>query len=180
MRRPFRRLIFYMEGLLMKSPFLEAGKIVNTFGVRGAMTLQPWSESADFLRQFQTVYISGAPVALKGVRVHGQFTLITLEGVNSIDDALPFKNKIVEVRREDVKQLEGEHFVADLIGMQARDAVTGSVFGTVTDVLEYPAQDIYEIKGEQTWLIPDVPDFVREINEEENYISFVVLEGMGQ
>jgi len=36
------------------------------------------------------------------------------------------------------------------------------------------------VKGAQTWLIPDVPDFVKEINEAEGFISFVVLEGMGQ
>ncbi len=164
----------------VKKEFLEAGKIVNTFGVRGELKLQPWSDRPDFLRQFKTVYISGQPIGLRSVRVHQQFALICLEGVTDMDSALPYKNKIVEVRRADVKEKPGAHYVADLIGLDARNAETGEVFGRVTDILPYPAQDLYEIKGGKTYLIPDVPDFVREINEEEGYISFVVLEGMAQ
>ena len=164
----------------MSKEFLEAGKIINTFGIRGELKVQPWSDRVDFLKQFKTVYISGQPIRVVSVRVHQQNALITLEGVTDMDSALPFKNKIIEVRREDIKHKEGEHFVADLIGLEARDADTGEVLGKVTDVLAYPAQDLYEVKGEKTYLIPDVPDFVREINEAEGFISFHVLEGMGQ
>lgn len=164
----------------MSKEFLEAGKIINTFGIRGELKVQPWSDRVDFLKQFKTVYISGKPVRVVSVRVHQQNALITLEGVTDMDAALPFKNKIIEVRREDIKHKEGEHFVADLIGLEARDADTGAVLGKVTDVLAYPAQDLYEVKGEKTYLIPDVPAFVEEINEPEGFISFHVLEGMGQ
>ena len=113
--------------------------------------------------------------------MHQQNALLTLEGVTDMDSALPYKNKIIEVRRADIKNKPGEHFVADLIGLEARDADNGEVFGKVSDVLSYPAQDLYEVKGGgKTYLIPDVPDFVKEINEAEGFISFHVLEGMGQ
>ena len=164
----------------MSKEFLEAGKIINTFGIRGELKVQPWSDQVDFLKQFKTVYISGKPIHVVSVRVHQQNALISLEGVTDMDSALPFKNKIIEVRREDIKHKEGEHFVADLIGLEARDADTGAVLGKVTDVLAYPAQDLYEIKGEKNYLIPDVPAFVQEINEAEGFISFHVLEGMEQ
>lgn len=164
----------------MSKEFLEAGKIINTFGIRGELKVQPWSDRVDFLKQFKTVYITGKPIHVVSVRVHQQNALITLEGVTDMDSALPFKNKIIEVRREDIKHKEGEHFVADLIGLEARDADTGAVLGKVTDVLAYPAQDLYEIKGEKSYLIPDVPAFVQEINEAEGFISFHVLEGMEQ
>lgn len=164
----------------MSKEFLEAGKIINTFGIRGELKVQPWSDQVDFLKQFKTVYISGKPIHVVSVRVHQQNALITLEGVTDMDSALPFKNKIIEVRREDIKHKEGEHFVADLIGLEARDADTGALLGKVTDVLAYPAQDLYEIKGEKSYLIPDVPAFVQEINEAEGFISFHVLEGMEQ
>lgn len=162
----------------MKQEFLEAGKIINTFGVRGELKVQPWSDEVDFLKQFKTVYISGKPVGLKSVRVHQNNVLITLEGVNDMDAAIAYKNKVIQVRREDVKDMPYEHFIVDLIGLDAKNAETGEIFGKVTDILPYPAQDLYEVKGEKTWLIPDVPQFVREINEEEGYISFVVMEGL--
>lgn len=164
----------------MRKEFLEAGKIINTFGIRGELKVQPWSDRVDFLKQFKTVYIGGKPIRVTSVRVHQNNALLSLEGVTDIDSALPFKNKIIEVRRSDIRETEGEHFIADLIGLEARDADTGAVFGTVTDVLAYPAQDLYEVKGERTYLIPDVPDFVREINEAEGFICFHVMEGMEQ
>ena len=162
----------------MNKEFLEAGKIINTFGVRGELKVQPWSDTVDFLKQFDTVYIGGKPVAVANVRVHQRNVLLTLEGVSDLDAALPYKNKVIEVRRDDIQEIEGEHFVADLIGLDARNADTGEVFGKVSDILAYPAQDLYEVKGDKTYLIPDVPAFVKEINEEEGYISFVLLEGM--
>ena len=164
----------------MNKEFLEAGKIINTFGVRGELKVQPWSDEPDFLRQFKTIYIGGKPMRLRAVRLHQANVLITLEGVDDLDAALPYKNKIIEIRRADVKQKPGEHYVADLIGLDARNAETGEIFGKVTDILPYPAQDLYEVKGDKTWLIPDVPAFVKEINETEGYISFVVMEGLAQ
>lgn len=164
----------------MNKEFLEAGKIINTFGIRGELKVQPWSDRPDFLAQFDTVYIGGRPVGLRSVRVHQGNALITLEAVTDIDSALPYKNKIIEVRRSDIREIEGAHFIADLIGLEARRADTGETFGRVTDVLAYPAQDLYEVKGERTYLIPDVPDFVVEINEAEGYISFHLLEGLEQ
>ena len=131
----------------MKKEFLEAGKIINTFGIRGELKVQPWSDRVDFLKQFKTIYISGQPVRVVSVRVHQQNALLTLEGVTDMDSALPYKNKIIEVRRADIKNKPGEHFVADLIGLEARDADSGEVFGKVSDVLSYPAQDLYEVKG---------------------------------
>ena len=162
----------------MKKEFLEAGKIINTFGVRGELKVQPWSDEVDFLKQFKTVYISGRPVTVKSIRIHQNNVLLTLEGVSDMDAAIPYKNKVIEVRRDDIKEMPCEHFIVDLIGLEARNAETGEVFGKVTDILPYPAQDLYEVKGDKTWLIPDVPDFVKEINEEEGYISFVVMEGL--
>lgn len=158
--------------------FLEAGKIINTFGVRGELKVQPWSDTVDFLKQFDTIYINGRPIKVANVRIHQRNVLLTLDGVSDLDSALPYKNKIIEIRRDDIQEIEGEHFVADLIGLDARNAETGEIFGKVTDILSYPAQDLYEVKGEKTHLIPDVPAFVKEINEEEGCISFVLLEGM--
>ena len=36
----------------MKKPYLEAGKVVGTHGVRGEFKIQPWCDSAAFLCGF--------------------------------------------------------------------------------------------------------------------------------
>ena len=54
----------------MQKPYLEAGKIVNTHGVRGEVRIQPWADDAAFLLGFRTFYIDGAPVPVAHSRVH--------------------------------------------------------------------------------------------------------------
>ena len=94
--------------------------------------------------------------------------------------SLALKNSVLLARREDMPVEEGAYFVVDLIGLQARHAETGEVLGRVTDVLEYPAHDIYVVEGKKRYLIPDVPAFVRAVRPEEGYIDFLPLEGMGE
>ena len=60
----------------MKERFIEAGEIVNTHGVRGEVKILPWTDSAEFLAKFRTLYIDGAPVRVLAARVHKQTVLL--------------------------------------------------------------------------------------------------------
>ena len=163
----------------MKEQFLEVGKILNTHGVRGELKCESWCDEPEDLCELESVTVAGRAYPVTRSRVHGSFVLLTLEGIASIDDALPLKGKVLTAPREALPLEEGAHFVVDLIGLEARDADTGAVLGTVTDILTYPAQDIYVIRGENgERMIPDVPAFVRGIHAEEGYIDFAPLEGM--
>lgn len=164
----------------MQANYLEVGKILNTHGVRGELKVQPWLDSPLLFRQLPALSVNGQTYTIRSVRSQGPNVLVMLEGIDSIDDALPLKGKIASARREDIPLEEGRHFVADLIGLKAKNADTGAFFGTVTEISEYPAHDVYVVQGEKTCLIPDVPAFVREINVEEGFIAFTILEGMEQ
>lgn len=47
-----------------KQQYIEAGKIVNTHGVRGEVKIQVWLDSPEFMRRFKTLYIDSKPVRL--------------------------------------------------------------------------------------------------------------------
>ena len=166
----------------MQSNYLEVGKILNTHGVRGELKVQPWLDAPQLFRSLTHLIINGKSYAVQSVRMQNLNALVKLEGISSIDDALPLKGRIVSAPRDSVPLEEGRHFVVDLIGLKAKNAETGELFGTVTELSEYPAHDIYVVAGEdgKTYLIPDVPSFVREINVAEGFIAFTVLEGMAQ
>ncbi len=164
----------------MQANYLEVGKILNTHGVRGELKVQPWLDSPLLFQQLPALSVNGQTYTIRSVRSQGPNVLVMLEGIDSIDDALPLKGKIASARREDIPLEEGRHFVADLIGLKAKNADTGAFFGTVTEISEYPAHDVYVVQGEKTYLIPDVPAFVRAINVEEGFIAFTILEGMEQ
>ena len=163
----------------MNEEFLQVGKILNTHGVRGELKCESWCDEPEDLCALEELFVNGRAYTVTRSRIHGSFVLLTLEGVSSIDDALPLKGSILSASRDAFSLEEGVHFVVDLIGLEARDADTGEVLGTVKEILSYPAHDIYVIQsacGER--MIPDVPAFVRGIHPEEGYIAFAPLEGM--
>ncbi len=164
----------------MKNPMLEAGKIVNTHGARGELKADARPDDPALFGCLTDLTVNGMVYPIRSARVQGRFALVTLEGITSIDDALPLKGKTALARREEIPLEEGAHFVADLIGLDAVDADNGQVFGKVADVHEYPAQDVYEVRGERLYFIPDVPDFVEDIDEAAGCIRFHRVEELAQ
>ena len=71
----------------MKKPFLEAGQIVSTHGVRGDVKVMPWADDPEFLLDFDTVYLGGKPVRVQSCRVQKTCVLMKLEGVDDLDAA---------------------------------------------------------------------------------------------
>ena len=161
----------------MKQPFLEAGKIVNTFGIRGEVKLQPWCDSAEFLRRFKVLYYDGAPHDVASARVHKGMLILRFTGCEDVNAAMALKNKIVYFAREDAKLPEGRFFIADLLGADVVDE-SGTTVGKLTDVLDMPAGQIYVVQGEQEHTIPAVPEFILDIDAEAGVIRVHMIEGM--
>jgi len=157
---------------------IEAGKIVNTHGVRGEVRLQPWADSPDFLTGFESLYIDEKPVKVLSAKVHKGCVIATLEGVDDIDAAIRMKNKVIKVKKADIHLEDGKFFVADLIGLKAVDDETGESLGTLSDVLSLPANNVYVIKGEREILVPAVPEFIVETNLEEGFVKLRLIEGL--
>ena len=165
----------------MKKEFLEAGKIVNTHGIRGEVKIQPWADSAAFLQGFDTLYLDEGelPIKLLASRVHKSHLIAELEGVADIDKAIALKNKLVYIRRADASLPPGHFFIQDILGLPALDEA-GEVLGTLKEVLPRPAGDLYVITGEdgQEHLVPDVPAFMLEKNLEAGFIRLRLIDGM--
>lgn len=153
--------------------YLEAGKIVSTHGIRGEVRIESWCDSPDVLCSLETVYMQGAngsflPLRIAGSSVHKKMALVKIDGVDTIDDALRLKNKVVYARRQDLPLDEGSHFIADLIGLPVTDADSGIIYGKLTDVIKNAASDVYEItqKNGAKAYMPAVAEFVTEIDIE--------------
>ena len=127
----------------MKNQFLEAGQIANTHGVQGELKIVPWCDSPEFLCGFDTLYLDQKPVKVRSARVHKGNVLAFLEGVDDVNAAMRLKGKTVFIDRTGVELPDGRHFIADLIGLEVRDADSGAVLGTVDDVLTPPAHEVY-------------------------------------
>lgn len=157
--------------------FLDCGQIVNTHGVHGEVRIVPWADSPDFLRQFSTLYVDGAPKKVLSARVHKGSVIAKLDGVDTVEGAMLLKGKTVQLRRADAKLPEGAFFLADIIGLDVVDEA-GEKLGTLKEVLSPSRQQVYVVAGEREILIPAVPEFILETNIEGGYLKVRLIEGM--
>ena len=160
----------------MTNPYLEAGKIVNTHGVHGEVRIVPWADNAEFLRRFRTFYIDGTAYKVLRSRVHKSQLIAALEGVEDVNAAMALKNRVVSIDRDDAKLPEGRYFVQDLIGLAVKSD-DGAELGQLSEVLDLPQGQVYVVKGEREILIPDVPEFILNIDPETG-ITVHLIEGM--
>ena len=163
----------------MPKQFLEAGQIVNTHGIRGEVKIVPWCDTPEFLCEFDVLYLDGKPIRVETARPHKGNVIAKLSGVDDVNAAMCLKNKVLSIDRSQVVLPEGRHFIADLIGLEVRDADSGAVLGVIRDVLTPPANEVYVVKGgEKEYMIPAVDEFLAETNIEGGYIRVRLLEGM--
>ena len=157
--------------------FLDCGQIVNTHGVRGEVRIVPWADSPDFLCQFSTLYLDGAPRRVLSSRGHKGSVIAKLDGVDTVEAAMLLRNKTVQIRRADARLPEGTFFLADVIGLKVVDE-QGKTLGTLKEVLSPSVQQVYVVEGEREILIPAVPEFILETNIAGGYLKVRLIEGM--
>ncbi len=161
----------------MQKRFLEAGRIVNTHGTHGEVKIQPWADSADFLTDFENIYIDGAPLRVINARVHKGFVIAILEGVEDINSAMRLKNKVISIERSSAKLPDGSFFIQDVFGVEVYDS-EGLKLGKVSDVLFMPSHNIYVVTGEREYLIPAVPEFVTDLDIPGGRMTVKLIDGM--
>ena len=154
----------------MKKDYLEIAKIINTHGVRGAVKLEPWCDHPDLLKRIKRLYLEdGSSFAVAGVKsLNGGYLVAELSGIDTVEKAIPLKNRVLLAKREDIPVPKGAHFICDLIGLPVIDAETNRQYGTLEDVIQNTVQELYAVKTPDgsTVLLPAVPAFIQKIDEE--------------
>ena len=91
-----------------------------------------------------------------------------IEGITSREEAIAYRGRIFYLHREDIPLPEGAMFIADMIGLAVYHAESGESLGEISDVSDVAGRRIYSVKHEgREVLIPDVPEFIKEISEEK-------------
>ena len=152
----------------MKSSYIECGKIINTHGCHGGIKVESWCNTPEELCSKQRVFLfqngQYTEHKIKKASVFKQFVLLELADISDMDVALLLKNKVLYAAREDFSLEDGEYFLTDLIGLPVMDADTGRIYGTVTDIVNRGASDLYVVKTENgERYLPNVSEFVRSV-----------------
>ena len=163
----------------MKLETINVGRIVNAHGIKGEVRVQPRDGDPYFLTEFKTFYIYGKPVTPTSNHVHKSLVLMKFPGVDDMNAALTWKDKVLYIRREDAHLPEGEYFDDELLGVEVYDEATGALLGEIKQVETYPASKVYTVKGEKEYLVPAVKDaFIRSVDLDRNRMEIHLWEGL--
>lgn len=163
----------------MKLPYIEAGRITNTHGVRGEVKIEVWLDTPADLTHYPRVFIDGAEKKVLAARTQNRFVIAALEGIADVSAAMPLKGKTVWIAREDAKLPPGGYFLQDLIGSRVVREDKSEI-GTLTEILERPANNVYIVtdpNGKEI-LIPAVPAFILGTDTDAGLVTVRLLEGM--
>ena len=165
----------------MDNTMIEIGKIVNTHALKGEIKIQPWCDDPEIYFDLEELYIKGNFYELEKARIHKNFVIAKLVGIDSIEQAEKFKNTVVEVEKEALGELpEGVYYICDLLGCKV-ETESGINLGTLDDVIKTGSNDVYvlkDTKNKKPILIPVLPETILKVDIENKLIIVKLLKGL--
>ena len=166
--------------------YICIGTVINTHGIKGELKIRSCSDfDAERYCEGNTVYLKTKEVYLPftaaSFRVHKGYSLVSFKGYEDINLIEKYKGCNVYIDSNDQQPLpEGEYYMAQMIGLKVLDQ-SGTEIGTVIDVEQTNgAQNNLRIqkKDGTSFLIPNVPVFVKKVDLKEKTITVMLIEGM--
>ncbi len=163
---------------------LQVGVISSTHGVRGEVKVYPTTDDMKRFKKLKEVILDTGrghlSLEVEGVKFFKQFVILKFKGIDNINDIEKYKGKSLLVDRKNAVRLKkNEYFIADMIGLTVFTE-DGEEFGTLKDVLETGANDVYIIDslkhGEV--LIPAIKQCILNVDIEEGKMLIHLMDGL--
>ena len=162
---------------------LEVGQIVNTYGIKGFVKVNPLVDNNNQFKSFKTLYIQVKnnlkELQVEEVKFSKNQVLLKFKGIETIEQAEELRNYYLQAKRSDIKLEKGAYFIVDLIGLEVYTE-EGEFLGILKEVLQPGANDVYvvEDKVKQEILLPVIPDVVKQVDIEGKKVIVKLLEGL--
>ena len=163
---------------------LQVGVISSTHGIRGEVKVFPTTNDVNRFKQLKQVYLDTGreqmPLEIEHVKFFKQFAILKFKGIDNINDIERYRGKSLLIDREDAVELEeDEYFIADMLGMEVYTE-DGSLFGSLKDVMETGANDVYVIdtKEHGEVLVPAIRDCILDVDVEADRMTIHLMEGL--
>ena len=157
----------------------EVGKIVNTFGIKGEVKVNLYTEDISNFKTNNKVYVNDKEMQVENSRLQKNMLILKLKGIDNMNDAEDLRGSIIKVDRSKNELPEGTYYIADLIGL---DVYTedGSLLGKVIDIYNTGANDIYTVKTQdgKEVLLPAIKDVIKQVDIQNGKIIVHILKGL--
>lgn len=150
-------------------------QVGGAFGVKGEVRLTTFTAEPMAVKDYGPLLrADGTPaLTLTTARPDKKGVVGRAEQVKSREDAEALRGLKLYIARDTLPPPEEDEFyLADLIGLEARDG-SGVVIGTVRAVQNFGADDMLEIApagGGQTWYLPFTREAVPEIHTADGWL----------
>ena len=158
--------------------YLKIGKLVNTHGIKGEVKIL-----SDFTKK-ELIFVPNFKLYLgnkkeefiiTSYRYHKIFDMVTLDGINDINEALKYKGLPVYINRDDLK-LNNDYLLEDLVGLSI--ILDKRTLGKVTEIMYNNGNNLLSITGENNFYIPLKGDFIKKVDLESKEIEVENVEGL--
>jgi 16S rRNA processing protein RimM len=159
---------------------IKIGQVVNVVGLKGELKVYHYSDYKERFEELAKIYLENTQYKISGVRYMKDIVILKLSGIDDRTEAEKHKGEDVYIDKTDIRELpEDTYYIFDLIGLKAVDE-SGVVIGTLCDVIQNSAQDLYEIERENKdkFLIPAVEEFILKIDMESRTMTVRLIEGL--
>ncbi|MCF0131419.1 MAG: ribosome maturation factor RimM [Pseudobutyrivibrio sp.] len=165
----------------------QVGAITQTHGIKGEVKVFPMTDDISRFKNMKEILLDAGregyiSLEVESARPQKNLVILKFKGINNINEIEKYKGKGLYVSKENRVELKkDEYFIADMIGLKVYlDTDDKSVFGTLTDVLQTGANDVYVIKllDDREVLVPAIKDCVLSVDVDNGRITIHLLEGL--
>jgi 16S rRNA processing protein RimM len=143
---------------------IELGRIAGSYGVRGWVKVAPQKGVAEALVAAKEWWLGGKACRVEEAKVHSATVVAKLAGLETREQALALKStKILVARGALPDKDDGRYYLADLLGLEVLNT-QGVALGVVRQWLTNGPQDVMEVAGDRTRLLPWVAAVVKAVD----------------
>jgi 16S rRNA processing protein RimM len=160
------------------------GKILKPQGLKGEVKIDIITSFPAHFAKLDCLFIEKdkkwQTYSIDSVRLSNRFVFIKFSNINSVDEAVALRNKLLYISKNELTDLsENEFYIHDLIGMKVYDKQE-TLLGEIIDVETYSSNDVYILKtlnGDER-LIPAIKDVVLKVDAKQKIMLIHVMEGL--
>ncbi|MBE5914916.1 16S rRNA processing protein RimM [Pseudobutyrivibrio sp. JW11] len=165
----------------------QVGSITQTHGIRGEVKVFPLTDDISRFKNMKNLLLDAGKegyisLEVENARPQKNLVILKFKGIDNINDIEKYKGHGLYVTKDNRVDLkEDEYFIADLIGCDVYlDSDKDNRFGTISDVMETGANDVYEITLEsgKTVLVPAIKDCILDVDIEGRRMEIHLMEGL--
>lgn len=163
---------------------LRVGVITQTHGIRGEVKVFPTTDDPMRFKKLKHCVVQlkreDIELEVQSVKFFKQYVIVKFKNYDSINDIEQFVKKDLMVTRDNAVKCEpGEYFICDLIGLKV---ITddGRELGTLTEVLETGANNVYEVTtpDDKQILIPVIDECILAHDMQAGTVTVHLLDGL--